>query len=249
MATFWITGASGAIGSALARRLARQGHALALSGRRQDALDVLASELDVPHVLLTGDLSQPGIADAQLSQAITALGPLDGFAHAVGSTLIRPLHLTRDDDLASLMAVNYFSAAYALRGFVQQARSQRRPGAAVLIGSLVAEAGFPNHEGIAAAKAAVAALALSTAASYADKGIRVNCVHPGLTVSPLTARLTGTPETAARQARINPMQRLGQPDDIAALMAFLLSADAGWITGQQIGVDGGHARIHPLPRD
>lgn len=249
MTTYWITGAAGAIGSALCEQLAAAGHNLVLSGRDDARLQALAGRLPTRTLALAGDLTQAATATRLLQVAEAELGPVQGLAHCVGSTLIRPLHLTRDEDLGALMQVNFFSAAYTLRAFVQSLRKQRLPGSAVLVGSLVAHAGFPNHEGIGSAKAAVAGLALSTAASYADKGIRVNCVHPGLTISPLTARLTDSPEAIARNARQNPMQRLGAGHDTAAMMAFLLSDAAGWITGQQINVDGGQALLHPLPRD
>jgi NAD(P)-dependent dehydrogenase (short-subunit alcohol dehydrogenase family) len=246
--TVWITGASGAIGAALARRLAARGCRLALTARDHSWLESLASSLPGEAVVLPGDLTHPATAAIVLDTAQAMLGPITGFAHCVGSTLIRPLHLTTEADLQALFQLNYFSAFYALKAFVAAALKHRQASSAVLVGTLVAQAGFPNHEAIASAKAAVAALATSTAASYASRGIRVNCVHPGLTRSALSAALTGTPEAVDRNAKMNPMGRVGEGDDSAALIDFLLGADSHWITAQQIGVDGGQAAIHSLPK-
>lgn len=248
MAATLITGASGAMGRALAHKLAEAGVQLALCARDEGRLRSLAEQLEVDTVIVPADLTQPDAATAVIAQAEAALGPIQGLAHCVGSTLIKPLHLTAEADLRAVFELNYFSAFHTLKAFVQAALKHKQPASAVLVGSLVAQAGFPNHEGIASAKAAVAALALSTAASYADKGIRVNCVHPGLTVSALSARLTGSPEAIERNARMNPMGKVGEGVDSAALIAFLLGNEARWITGQQIGVDGGHAVLHPLPK-
>jgi NAD(P)-dependent dehydrogenase (short-subunit alcohol dehydrogenase family) len=244
----WITGASGAIGSALARRLDARGCKLALTARHREPLDALADTLTGDALVLAGDLVEPDTAAALLKQAEDAMGPVTGFSHCVGSTLIRPLHLTAESDLHAIFALNFFSAFHTLKAFVAAALKHKQPSSAVLIGTLVAQAGFPNHEAIASAKAAVAALAMSAASSYAEKGIRVNCVHPGLTRSALSARLTGTPEAMERNAKMNPMNLIGEGDDSAALIDFLLSDNARWITAQQLSVDGGQAVIHPLPK-
>lgn len=246
--TVWITGATGAIGSALAHRLSARGCELVLTARDTTELDTLAATLPGHTLVLPGDVTDPATVALLLDKAQSALGPITGLAHCVGSTLIRPLHLTAEADLEALFRLNYFSAFHVLKAFIAAALKHKQPGSAVLIGTLVARAGFPNHEAIAGAKAAVAALAMGAAATYAEKGIRVNCVHPGLTRSTLSARLTGTPEAIERNARMNPMGMIGEGDDSAAVIDFLLSEQARWITAQQWGVDGGHAVIHPLPK-
>ncbi|MCB5194704.1 SDR family NAD(P)-dependent oxidoreductase [Deefgea salmonis] len=246
--TIWITGATGAIGAALAHELASLGCRLILSGRNEEKLLSLAAQINGETLVVPGDLSLVPTAEVILQTAQQLNFIPTGFAHCVGSTLIRPLHLTSANDCEALFAQNYFSAFYALKAFVSLQLKTKTPASAVLIGSLVASAGFANHEAIASAKAAVASLAQTAAATYADKGIRVNAVMPGLTRSALSARLTGTPEALARNAKMNPMGLIGEGQDSAALIAFLLSDAARWITGQMIGVDGGHAHLHPLPK-
>jgi len=176
------------------------------------------------------------------------LGVIGGLAHCVGSTIVRPLHLTSEADWQQQFAINATSAFHVLKWFVLQATKARMPAIAVLTSSVVAEAGFANHEAIAAAKCAVTGLALSAAATYADKGVRVNVVAPGLTRSTLTQRFIATPEAEARSAAMIPTNRIAEPDDVAHAFVYLLSPHAAHITGQVIRVDGGQGVLRPLPR-
>ncbi|WKZ88322.1 SDR family oxidoreductase [Ralstonia pickettii] len=249
MGFVWITGASGAVGSALARRLSSSGIPLVLTARDQSKLEQLAEGLQAaPTLVCPADVADRSSAQRAIEAGVAQFGAPTGLAHCVGSIIIRPLHLTSDHELTQALDANFFSAWNALRLFVQQALSHKAPASAVLIGSVAATAGFPNHEAIASAKAAVAALAQSAAATYAERNIRVNCIHPGLTSSAMSSRLTSAPAVAERLAKANPLGRLGQGDDTAALAEFLLSPAASWITGQQIGVDGGHGRLVIPPK-
>jgi 3-oxoacyl-[acyl-carrier protein] reductase len=239
-----ITGATGAIGSALAHKLSPS-YQLMLTGRDGAKLEALTKELGARGV--AADLTTvDGIA--ALQSFTEQHGPLDALVHCVGSTIIKPLHLTTESDWNAQLALNATTAFNVLKNFVAHCVKAKRTGAAVLMSSVVAEAGFANHEAIAAAKSAVTGLALSAAATYADKGIRINVVAPGLTRSNMTARFIATPEAQARSAALIPTGRIGQPQEVAGVIAFLLSEDAAHITGQVIRVDGGQGVLRPLPR-
>jgi 3-oxoacyl-[acyl-carrier protein] reductase len=241
-----ITGASGAIGGALAKVLATN-NTLILVGRNSEKLNALNDQLGGTHHVHSGDLTQAdGIAGLQA--AITDLGPIDALAHCVGSTVVRPLHMTPEKDWHEQFHTNATSAFLMLKWLVAQALKAQQPASAVLVSSVVAEAGFANHEAIAAAKCAVTGLALSAAASYADKGIRVNVVAPGLTRSSLTERFIATPDAEARSAAMIPNGRIGEPIEVAHAMAYLLSTQAAHVSGQVLRVDGGQAILRPLPK-
>jgi NAD(P)-dependent dehydrogenase (short-subunit alcohol dehydrogenase family) len=115
----------------------------------------------------------------------------------------------------------------------------KNPGSVVFVSSAAARLGLVNHEAIAAAKAGVQGLVLSAAASYARRGLRFNCVAPGLTATPLTARITGSEMAAKASLSMHALGRFGQPEEVAAAIEFLLDPANSWITGQVLGVDGG----------
>ena len=237
-----VLGASGAIGSALARRLAGRGARLVLGGRDAAALDALADETG--GLACPGDATAPEAAERAVALARERFGRLDGAANCVGSVLLKPAHLTRDDEFAAVLATNLWSAFHLVRAATKAMDSG---GSIVLVSTAAARTGLPNHEAIAAAKAGVEGLALSAAATYAPRRIRVNCVAPGLVRSQLTARITGSEPALKASLAMHALGRIGEPDDVASAMAWLLDPATSWVTGQVLGVDGGLGALKGRP--
>ena len=234
-----ILGATGGIGSALARRLHTQGARLMLAARNTAALDALGADLGARTVLI--DATQPADIERAVETTVQTFGRLDGAANCVGSLLLKPAHLTRPEEFDDVLSVNLRSAFSLVRSATRVMMNNVEPagGSIVLVASAAARIGLANHEAIAAAKGGVISLTLSAAASYAAKQVRVNCVAPGLVRTPLTARITGSAAAEQSSLAMHALGRLGEAKDVANAMAFLLDPENAWITGQTFGVDGG----------
>jgi NAD(P)-dependent dehydrogenase (short-subunit alcohol dehydrogenase family) len=163
-------------------------------------------------------------------------------ANCIGSILLKPAHLTSDDEWASTIATNLTTSFHIVRAAVRVMQKQQG-GSIVLLASAVARRGMVNHEAIAAAKGGVAALAQSSAASYARYGVRVNCVAPGLVRTPLTRSITENELNLKASVQMHPLGRIGTPEDVASAVYWLLRPEQGWITGQCLGVDGGLSSV------
>ena len=236
---YLILGATGAVGSALARRLSQRGARVVVAGRRVDALEALADEIaGVPVKLDARDFDE--VAEA-FNDAERLPGNFRGVANCVGSILLKPAHLTSAAELDDTIATNLTSAFATVRA---AARSLRRGGGSVvLVSSAAASIGLANHEAIAAAKAGVEGLVRAAATTYAHAGIRVNAVAPGLVDSAMSRRIIDNPRALEASVALHPLGRFGRPEEIASLIAWFLGPVSAWVTGQVWGVDGGLATL------
>lgn len=234
-----VIGATGGIGSELSRRLAATGARLLLGGRSAEKLRDLTDSLGASSFEL--DATDPDQVDACLTHAREAFGPIDGVANCVGSLLLKPAHLTTAAEWAATLTTNLTSAFATVRSAARV--MMQGGGSIVLVSSAAARVGLANHEAIAAAKAGVIGLTLSAAATYAERGIRVNCVAPGLVRTPLTARLTSNEASLKASTAMHPLGRIGEPGEVASAVAWLLDPEQSWITGQVLGIDGGLATV------
>lgn len=237
-----ILGATGTIGSTLARRLVRQGQQVLLVGRSEEKLRSLTEEIGQPFVM--ADVTNSQSLEEALRAGTDAHGGCRAVVNCIGSLLLKPAHLTTDDEFRQVVETNLFTAFAAVRVGAKLLRE--RGGSIVLFASAAAEIGIVNHEAIAAAKAGIIGLARSAAATYAASNIRVNVVSPGLIRTELTRRIWENPASATASAQRHPLGRLGEPEQVASLVSWLLDSENDWITGQVIGVDGGLG--HVLPR-
>lgn len=230
-----ITGAAGGIGSALARKLAAGGTRLVLAGRTLATLEPLAAELGARAVCCDVTDSEQVVELVRVAQE--DLGEIHAAAHCVGSILLKPAHLTTLDEWRAVMDVNLNSSFYLLSAL---ARPMMKSGGAItFVTSVAGERGLSNHEAIGSAKAGLAGLVRSAAATYAKKNLRINAVAPGLTETVLASPITSNENAKKFSEALHPLGRLGRPEEIAQAISFLLSPENSWITGQVLSVDGG----------
>ena len=235
-----VTGASGGIGGAIARALHRAGAMVALAGTRRPALDALAAELGAGTPVLTADLSTPEAADALVKDVEAALGQLDILVNNAGITRDSLALRLRDEDWQAVLDVN-LTATFRLTRAALRGMVRRRHGRIVSIASVVGVTGNPGQANYAASKAGMIGMSKSIAAEVATRGITVNCVAPGFIATAMTEKLNGEQQT--RIAAAIPAGRMGTPDEIAAAVLFLASAEAAYITGQTLHVNGGMAMV------
>lgn len=235
-----IFGATGGIGAALSRSLRSGGAHLMLAGRSENRLNDLAGDLGAEHFVL--DATQVDAVAACMDRAVEKFGRVDGVANCVGSLLLKPAHLTTEAEWSSTIMVNLGSAFAVVRA-ASKAMMQTG-GSIVLVSSAAARKGLANHEAIAAAKAGIIGLALSAAATYGSRGIRVNCVAPGLVRTPLTSRITGNESSLKGSIAMHALGRIGEPEEVASAIAWLMDPAQGWVTGQVLGVDGGLGSVN-----
>lgn len=235
-----VTGARGGIGRALVARLRARGLRVAAVGRDAAPLADVDAEARIE-----ADVTTPEGAARAFEACRSELGDAPAWlAHAVGNTLITPLHRTKAEDARDVLRVNLESSLWMLQAWLEA--TGKEPGAAVFASSVVARIGVANHEAIAAAKGGVEALVRSAAATYASRGIRINAVAPGMTDTPLTAGMLSAPALRVGAEKQYPLGGVQTADEVAAVMDWLLSPESSRVTGQIIPVDGGFTSIRPL---
>jgi 3-oxoacyl-[acyl-carrier protein] reductase len=238
--TALVTGGSGGIGGAIARALHRQGAAVVVAGTRTAVLAAMVEELGERAHALTADLADPGSPDRLVRDAEAAMGQIDILVNNAGITRDALALRLRDEDWQAVIEVN-LSAAFRLTRAALRGMVRRRHGRVICITSVVGITGNPGQANYAAAKAGLVGMAKSIAAETATRGITVNCIAPGLITTAMTDKLTD--EQRARIAAAIPMGRFGAAEEVAAAAVYLASAEAGYITGQTLHVNGGMAMV------
>jgi 3-oxoacyl-[acyl-carrier protein] reductase len=231
-----IFGANGGIGFAVAKLLAAQGHCVYLLGRSHDKLKIVGDALGQP--VKVAEATDELQVRTCLEQIIEEKKTLDGVVSCIGSFHIKPLHMTSQAEFEEVMKTNTTSSFCILKAACHLMAAHKQ-GSIVLCSSTAALTGLASHEAISAAKGAVASLIRSAAASYASKGVRVNGVAPGLTRTPMAHAILSSESALKASTAFHPLGRIGEPEDIAQAIIWLLQDTSSWITGEVLAVDGG----------
>ncbi len=232
-----VTGASGGIGGAIARALHLQGAEVMLAGTRSAALEALAGELGARVHIGLADLADPTAPERLAKEAEAAMGRVDILVNNAGVTRDALALRMKDEDWRAVLEVN-LTAQFRLTRAALRGMVRRRHGRVIGISSVVGVTGNAGQANYAAAKAAMIGMSKSIAAEIAARGITVNCVAPGFIVTAMTDKLTDAATRAARRAI--PAGRFGAPEEVAAAVVYLASAEAAYVTGQTLACQRRH---------
>lgn len=235
-----VTGASGTIGSAIARSLYQLGATLALSGTKSDSLEKLKQEFGKMTEIFPCDLSKDSDVDNLIPEVEKKFGTIDILVNNAGINRDNLLLRISDEDWHDVIKVN-LDAPFKLMRSVSKIMIKAKRGRIINISSIVGAVGNPGQANYSASKSGLFGLTKTAAAELASRNITVNCIAPGFIESPMTDRI---PETA-KQTLVQkiPAKRIGSPEEVAAAVAFLASDEASYITGHVLHVNGGMAMI------
>ena len=238
--TALVTGASGGIGSGVAKALAARGARVALSGTREEALKEVQAEIAGECIVLPCNLADTAAVEALVPSATEALGQLDILVNNAGVTRDNLAMRMKDDEWSDVIRIN-LEAAFRLSRAALKPMMRARSGRIISITSVVGTTGNAGQANYSASKAGLVGMSKALAQEVAGRGITVNCVAPGFIVSPMTDALAD----AHKQALLGriPVGRFGDAGDIAAAVVYLASREASYVTGQTLHVNGGMAMI------
>ncbi len=239
--TALVTGASGGIGRAIAEALHAQGATVVISGTRRDALDALAAQWGERAPVVVCDLTDAAAVEGLVPTAEAAAGaPVDILVNNAGITRDNLSMRMKDEEWNDVLAVNLTTGFRLVRACLK-GMMRRRYGRIIAVTSVVGTAGNAGQANYAASKAGTVGMMKSIAAEAASRNVTANCIAPGFIETPMTDGLNEKQKTAILGAV--PMGRLGQGADVAAAAVYLASAEAAYVTGQTLHVNGGMAMI------
>ena len=237
--TALVTGASGGLGSAIARALAQQGARLAVSGSNAEKLERFRGELAGDHAALPCNLSDGAAVDQLVPQAVEALGgKLDILVNNAGVTRDNLLMRMKDEEFEQVLKIN-LEAAFRLMRAAAKPMMKARFGRIVSVTSVVGFTGNPGQANYVASKAGLEGMTKAVAQELASRNITVNCIAPGFMTSAMTEALNDQ-QREGILSKI-PMGAMGTGEDIGAAAVYLASREAGYVTGQTLHVNGGMA--------
>ena len=232
MQKYLIFGATGSVGSNLAKQLSQANKEIHLIGRNDVELDRLSSELGCDYKVL--DILSDDINE-NLKNKFEDID-LAGIAYCIGSIDLKPLWKANKEDFLKCLQLNFFPIVEVIKTF--QENLKKNKGSIVLFSTVAVQKGFTNHSIIASVKGAIEGLTVSLAAEFAPN-IKVNCIAPSLTNSKIAEPILKNKIVAEGIAKAHPLKRIGEGKDTAAMAKFLLTEESSWITVQILGVDGG----------
>ncbi|MGW1740149.1 SDR family NAD(P)-dependent oxidoreductase [Nocardia sp. NPDC001965] len=245
-----VTGAAGGIGAATARLLARRGSDIVLLDRDMSTLEPVAAAVEAVGaraVAHATDVTDEQAVAAAFATAYEQFGEVDGLVNSAATMISTSLIDTSVADWNSVLSVNVTATFLTCREFVRRLRRTGRPGAIVNLSSISGSVALPNQAAYCASKGAVAQLSRQIAVEQAPHGIRCNVVSPGsVATDQLATYLAAQPDPAAARADLyaaHPLGRIGDADEIAAGIAFLLGTDSSFVTGADLAVDGGYTSV------
>ena len=235
-----LTGGTGGLGKAIAKRLVDRGAIVTISGTKKTVLDEISSELSQNAFFLVNDLSESGAVETLLSFAYDKMGEVDILINNAGITRDGLMVRMGDDDWLDVIAINLTAGFKLARGCLKS-MMKNRWGRIINISSVVGFTGNPGQANYAASKAGIIGMTKSLAAEVASRNITVNCIAPGYIKTAMTESLTE--KQTSELLKLVPSGRMGVPEDIAASVLYLSSEEASYLTGQTIHINGGLAMV------